>query len=121
KGASSMLSNFLAVAVHNLARHKAFSGLGILGLALGLCAALCASLVLRDQLSYDRFIDGYERTYLAVAVLIPQGRAPLYTAQTHNRAAALLEARFPQIESVTRIAAQSAAVSHDEVEAKETL
>jgi putative ABC transport system permease protein len=116
-----MLSEFLALAVRNLARNKLFSAMGILGLALGLCAALCASLVLRDQLSYDRFIAGYERTYLAVAVLIPQGRARLYTAQTHNGAAALLKARFPQIESVTRIAARPVTLSRGEVEAKETL
>ena len=102
-----MLSNFLATAARNLARNKAYSAVGICGLALGLCAALCAALVLRDQLSYDRFIDGYERTYTALSVLMPQGRAPLYDAATHNSVAAMLKVRFPEISSVTRLADQS--------------
>ena len=116
-----MLTHFLAVALRNLARNKLYSAIGIIGLALGLCAALCASLVLRDQLSYDRFIDGYERTYLAVSVLIPQGRAHVYTEYTHNGVAALLKVRFPQIQSVTRLADRAVTLSHGEVDSKETL
>jgi putative ABC transport system permease protein len=116
-----MLSNFLATAVRNLARNRAYSIVGIFGLALGLCAALCAALVLRDQLSYDRFIDGYERTYMALSVLMPQGRAPLYDAATHNSVAALLKVRFPEISSVARLADQTVILRHDQVESKETL
>jgi putative ABC transport system permease protein len=116
-----MLSNFLATAARNLARNKAYSAVGILGLALGLCAALCAALVLRDQLSYDRFVDGYERTYTALSVLMPQGRAPLYDAATHNSVAAVLKVRFPEIASVARLADQSVTLRHDQVESKETL
>jgi hypothetical protein len=60
-----MLRNYLAAALRNLARNRFYSGLSIASLAIGLCAALLTGLVIRNQLSYDHFIRGYERTYLA--------------------------------------------------------
>ena len=116
-----MLSSYFATAIRNLLRNKLYSGVGILGLALGLSTALSAALVLRDQLSYDRFIAGYERTYLALAVLLPEGRAPGYSPATHNSVAALLKLRFGEIEAVTRIVAQKVTLRRGQIESKETL
>jgi putative ABC transport system permease protein len=116
-----VLSNFLAAAANNLARNKLYAAIGMVGLALGLCAALCASLVLHDQLTYDQFFDGYDRTYLAISELIPQGRAPVYTPATHNSVAALLKLRFPEIQSVARLADRVVTLSRGQVESKETL
>ena len=50
-----MLSNNLKIAFRNLAKHRFFSALNIFGLALGMGACLTLILILRDQLSYDRF------------------------------------------------------------------
>jgi putative ABC transport system permease protein len=69
-----MLRNYLAAALRNLARGKLYASISILGLALGICAALLMALVLRNQYTYEHFIPGYERIYVAVSTLIPKGR-----------------------------------------------
>ena len=116
-----MLSSYFAAALRNLLRNKLYSGIGILGLALGLSTALSAALVLRDQLSYDRFIAGYEHTYRAISVLMPEGRAPDYGLATHNSVAELLKLRFAEINSVTRLAPQKVTLRHAQIESKENI
>lgn len=116
-----MLSSYFAAAIRNLLRNKLYSGIGILGLALGMSTALAAALVLRDQLSYDRFIPGYERTYRAISVLLPEGRAPNYGLATHNSVAALLKLRFAELEAVTRLATQNVTLRRGQIESRETI
>lgn len=50
-----MLLNYIRIALRNLAKHKFFSLLNIAGLALGMSSCLTVILIIRDQLSYDRF------------------------------------------------------------------
>ncbi len=58
-----MLRNYLAAALRNLARNRLYAGLTVAGLAIGFAAAMLIGLYVRDELTYNRFIPGYERTY----------------------------------------------------------
>jgi putative ABC transport system permease protein len=116
-----MLRNYIAVALRNLARNPLSSAISLVGLAVGLCAATLAGVTLRNDLAYEHFIPGYERTYLAVGVAVPTGHAPLYAPTSPSFVAALLKLNFPQIRTVTRIAAEDLRLRHDQTEAKETI
>src|SRR5215469_1381758 len=74
----AMFRNYLAAALRNIARSRFYAAISILGLAVGLTAAIVVGLIIRDQLIYDRFIPGYERTYLVSTIAIPKGHPALY-------------------------------------------
>lgn len=50
-----MLRNFFLVTVRNLWRNKSFSAINILGLAIGMAAALLIGIWVHNEISYDRF------------------------------------------------------------------
>lgn len=114
-----MLNNHLAASLRHLARNPVYSGIGILGLAVGLCAALLTSLVVRNQLGYDRFIPGYERTYLASTVLVPSGQPPMQELVSPSWLAVQLKSRFPEIETIGRILEQDTLLRHADIEGSE--
>lgn len=58
-----MLRNYLTVALRNLWKHKFYSIINILGLAIGLACFLFILLFIRDELSYDTYHAKAERTY----------------------------------------------------------
>ncbi|MEZ0610848.1 ABC transporter permease [Fibrella sp. WM1] len=58
-----MLSNYLKIAWRNLLRHKAFSAINIVGLAIGMAACLLILQYVAFELSFDNFHDKGERIY----------------------------------------------------------
>jgi putative ABC transport system permease protein len=116
-----MLQNYIVVALRNLARNPLYSCISILGLAVGLCAAALAGVTVRNELTYEHFIPGYEHTYLAAAAAVPTGHAPLYNLESPSFVASLLKLNFTQIRAVARIAAADARLRHGQTEAKEKL
>ncbi len=58
-----MFANYFKTAWRSLIRNKVYSALNILGLATGMAVALLIGLWVKGQLSYDRFLPGYERAY----------------------------------------------------------
>ena len=67
-----MFRNIILVAFRNLWRNKTFSAINILGLAIGMAAALLIGLWVQNEFSYDSFYSKANRTYL------------LYTRADHN-------------------------------------
>ncbi len=55
--------SYLKVAFRNIRRQKVFSGINILGLALGMACCLVVLLFVRQELSFDRFHENSERIY----------------------------------------------------------
>lgn len=58
-----MLRNYLTVALRNLWKHKFYSIINILGLAIGLACFLFILIYVRHEISYDRFHQKADRTY----------------------------------------------------------
>ncbi len=58
-----MFRNYLITALRNFARHKLYSFITIAGLTVGLTCAIFIILLLRDELSYDKWIAGTENLY----------------------------------------------------------
>jgi putative ABC transport system permease protein len=116
-----MFRNFLAAAIRHLARNRVYAAISVLGLAVGLWAALLEGLVLRNQFGYDHFIPGYQRIYVAMSFVTPPGHGTVYLSSTNNFVAPILKSRFSEIESVTRLMTQPVTLRHDNVEAREQI
>lgn len=98
-----MFRSGLAAALRHLYRNRLYTVISIAVLAVGLCVALVAALVIRNQYSYDRDVQGYERTFVLLAVFSPPGLAPQYGELTLLEAAAQLNLDSAQIEAVSRV------------------
>ena len=116
-----MLLNYLAVALRNLAQDRLYSAISLVGLAVGLCAATLAGVILRSELSYEHFMPGYENIYFAATVGSPAGRAPFYSPGAPSFVAGILKLGLPQARAVTRIVAADVHLRHAQVEAREKL
>ena len=55
-----MFRNYFKTAWRSIVRGKVYSLLNLLGLATGMAVALLIGLWVHYQLSYDRFVPGYE-------------------------------------------------------------
>jgi putative ABC transport system permease protein len=98
-----MFRNCLAAALRHLARNKPYTAISVVGLAIGLCTALIAALVIRNQYTYDHFVPGYERTYIIQPVFSPVGMARQYVNITPLPMAGELGEQFPQVEGASRV------------------
>jgi putative ABC transport system permease protein len=56
-----MIRNFLKVAIRNLWRNKGFSAMNIVGLAIGMVAAMLILLWVQNEFSFDRFYQKTDR------------------------------------------------------------
>ena len=56
-----MLRNYLTIAYRQLLRHKGYSLINILGLAVGIACCLIILLYVQDELSFDNFHEKGER------------------------------------------------------------
>jgi putative ABC transport system permease protein len=114
-----MLRNCLAAALRHLARSRLYAAISVLGLAVGMAAALLASLVPRNQLTQDHFIPGYERIYMGVTAVTPPGHATIYQPSTSNFVGRQLALRFSEIEAVTRLFPMRVTLRHEGIETQE--
>lgn len=58
-----MILNYFKTTYRNLIRHKGYAIINISGLAIGIAACLLLFLVVRYELSYDKFQENYDRIY----------------------------------------------------------
>ena len=97
-----MFKNHLVTALRTIRRNKVFSGINILGLALGLAAFWLIVLYIADELSYDRYNANAER----IVRVVQHSRwsdNDLHLALTSAPFAPALKKAFPEIEDAVRI------------------
>jgi putative ABC transport system permease protein len=94
-----MFTNFLLIAVRSLLRYRIFTGLNILGLALGISCALYIFLIVKFELSYDTFHKDVERIY-RINAGGPKSTAEDMDTGSPHALAAYLRQDFPEIEQV---------------------
>jgi len=94
-----MFRNYLKIAIRNIARHKSFSFINILGLAISMSTCLLVILILADLKSYDQFHTKKDRIYRLLSK--PQGSEANATTP-YPLGDALVE-EYHGIESMVRI------------------
>ena len=78
-------------------------------------------LFVRDELSYNQFLPGYQDVYRVQLTIAEPGQRPVTWAATPDRMAAELKLDFPEIAAITRDAKQSVGMRHGEVSAAEAI
>jgi putative ABC transport system permease protein len=116
-----MFRSALAAALRHLNRGKLHTAIAVLGLAVGLCAALLAALYIRSQYSYDHFVPGYRNLYLVTLNIPMLGRASYGIKETPYEVADVLRTRFPEVSSVARIAVQNVRLLAGNVDKPESI
>jgi putative ABC transport system permease protein len=99
-----MYRNYLLIAFRNLWRHKAFSLINILGLAVGMTACFLIFLYIHLETSYDNFHSKGDRIYRIVSDVITPSET-LHSGITIAPLAVELKKDFPEVEDAVRIAA----------------
>jgi putative ABC transport system permease protein len=98
-----MLRNYFKTAFRTLWRHKTFSIINILGLAVGMTACFLIFLYVRFETSYDSFHSKADRIYRVVAdVKTPSETLPI--GMTTAPVAINMKRDFPEVEEAVRIA-----------------
>ena len=96
-----MLQNYLTIAMRNLRKHRTFSFINILGLAVGIAVCLQILLWVVDELSYDRWNEKFDRIYRVAGEVKFGGLHSTFAVAPAPLAAALAE-DFPEVEAVVR-------------------
>ncbi|MCE7994475.1 MAG: FtsX-like permease family protein [Roseivirga sp.] len=63
QNSTAMWSNYLKIALRNFWRSKVISSINVLGLSLGLACCLMVFFHIKDELSYDQFLDNGDQIY----------------------------------------------------------
>jgi putative ABC transport system permease protein len=108
-----MIKNYFKIAFRNLWRHKGFSLINIVGLAVGMTACLLIFLYVSFELSYDTFHDKADQIYRVVTDV----KTPTELINSGITSAPMgpnLKNEFPEIVQQTRIVGGSAVLQKGE-------
>lgn len=98
-----MIKNYITIALRNLLRHKTYSIINILGLAIGMASCVLVLCYVQDEWGYDQFHPHAERMYRVVRETRSQdGTVHIAQGTSGPLASALLD-EIPEIEAAARI------------------
>ncbi|WEA02253.1 ABC transporter permease [Mucilaginibacter sp. SJ] len=100
-----MLRNYIKIAWRNLLKHKVFSFINILGLAIGVAAFWLIALYIIDEWSYDRYNEKADRVFRVVQHGAWNG-GRFNLAVTSAPYAPALKNDYPEVEDAIRIDAE---------------
>src|SRR4030095_10878510 len=106
-----MLNIFYKSALRSIWNKKSFSILNIIGLAVGIAASILIFLIIRNELSYDKYQSKRDRIYRVVTTRINKsnGEISSRTPGTPPPLPAAIKRDFPQVEKTAAILAMGGA------------
>ncbi len=107
-----MLKSYLTIAFRTLWRHKAFSLINILGLAVGMTAFFLIFQYVRFETSYDRFHTKADRIYRVVADVVTPTEM-LTTGRATTPIGPNMKKDFPEVEDAVRLGTDQFLVRKD--------
>lgn len=112
-----MIGHYLYLAARNVPRAGPFVLISIVGLAIGLGAALLIALYVHDELGYERWLPDSDRVYL-ISVRSPAGGM---TDASPSNIRQWIASDYPQFDIVTRLTASAGFFKRDEHEFNEQI
>nr|WP_281347219.1 ABC transporter permease [Xanthovirga aplysinae] len=103
-----MLKNYVKIAFRNLIKHKFYSIINIMGLAVGLTSCMLIFLWVQDELSYDKQHDDLNRLYRVYVSF--NWENPYKQANIPSLFAATLKEEFTEVEQAGRYKGLSSAL-----------
>ena len=105
-----MLKSYLLTLYRSVVKHRLFSALNILGLAVGMAVFLVLTIAVHFENSYDRWIPDAEQTYRVSGAMRMTGRPEEVIAVIPGPVLPMLRTDFGQIEAGVRMTNTSLAV-----------
>jgi len=96
-----MLKNYLKIALRNLLRHRLFTTINVVGLALGAACCALIGLYIQNELSYDRFHREPENVFRVMVESTGEEGKSLNSITPRFLSTTLAET-FPEIEHATQ-------------------
>lgn len=98
-----MLKNYLKTSLRSLSKHKEYSTINILGLAIGMTCVILIMMFVQEELSYDRFHKNKDQIYrVNIAITHPQSGNEQERAIGPYRLAKELKPDFQDIPNIIR-------------------
>ncbi|CCH51927.1 protein of unknown function DUF214 [Fibrisoma limi BUZ 3] len=98
-----MLQNYLIITVRSLLKHKVFSVVTIVGLAVGMAACLLIVQYVLFERSYDRQSPHAEQIWRIYTENYSNGSLDTRDANTHSAVGPTLKAELPEVVDYTRV------------------
>lgn len=108
-----MFRNYIKIAVRSLWRHKGFSIINIVGLAIGLTACFLIYINVKFELSYDSFNEKADQIY-RVSTDIKHPNSIIYTGNSFVQMGPSLQQDYPDVKANTRISGARFLVQYGE-------
>jgi putative ABC transport system permease protein len=96
-----MFRNYFKVGTRNLLRHKLYTLINVVGLAIGLAAFLLISEYVRFEKSYESFFNKSEQIYRLSTIEVINGSVDVKDAMAYYPAAKALQDEIPEIQLQT--------------------
>jgi len=96
-----MFLNYLKMVLRNIKRHKIYSFINIMGLAIGMACCILVFLYVHHELNFDRYHKDGERIF-RIAQNIRKDAAELDTARVATPLIPAVRESFPEVESAVR-------------------
>lgn len=106
-----MLRHYLRLALRGLVRHKLYSFINVVGLAVALACAILILLFVRDQLSWDDWLPGTKNLYRLELTAHPPGGEPFITAECPFPVLRAVGEQIPQVRAVTHVVPEAMTVT----------
>ena len=97
-----MIKNYLKIAWRNLLRHKSFSLINIVGLAIGIGACLIIFLYVYSELTFDRYNLKADRI-ARITTRLHTPESDLVLATSPQMLGEIIKKDYPEVESVARL------------------
>src|SRR5215212_7607363 len=107
-----MLKNYFKVAFRYLSKHKGYTIINVMGLAVSIACCILIMLFVKSELSFDRFHSKSDRLYRAWLEEHYEGQLFTNTI-TPIPLGPVLQAGLPEIESTCRMSGGNTAVKYN--------
>ncbi len=97
------LANYFVSASRNIIKHKLFSAINIIGLAVGFATCILIMLFIKDELNYDAWIPNSDNIYRVELISHPPTARTFHLAATMGPLKPFLEQDFPEFDQVARL------------------
>jgi putative ABC transport system permease protein len=99
----SMLVNYFKVAIRNLLRHKVYSAINIIGLAVGLACCIVVALPVCYHLSFDKFQRNFDRLCRITIIANFKDQEPIGHAGSFGPMGGDLMKDYPEVTGYARL------------------
>ena len=108
-----MLKNYLKIALRNIKRHKGYSFINIVGLAVGMACCILILFWVQDELSYDRFHENADDIYRVIQDINFADHSTTWTI-TQGPLGPSLKEDYPEIINAVRITGRGLRLTYNE-------